>query len=51
MAYALLRAQQGKKHPNAKPLKGFSGASVVEMVGDLIETRTARFTPSDLKTP
>jgi phage-related protein len=34
MGYALLLAQQGKKHPNAKPLKGFGGASVVEMVED-----------------
>lgn len=34
MAYALLLAQQGKKHPNAKPLKGFGDASVVEIVED-----------------
>jgi phage-related protein len=34
MAYALLLAQQGKKHPTAKPLKGFGDASIVEMVED-----------------
>jgi phage-related protein len=32
--YALRLAQQGKKHPDAKPLKGFSGAGVLEVVGD-----------------
>ena len=32
MGYALHLAQQGKKADNAKPLKGFKGASVQEIV-------------------
>jgi len=32
MGYALYLAQCGEKHPNAKPLKGFSGAGVLEIV-------------------
>lgn len=32
--YALYLAQSGKKHPSAKPLKGFGGASVLEVVED-----------------
>ena len=34
MGYALFRAQQGEKHDSAKPLKGFGGAGVVEIVED-----------------
>ena len=34
MGYALHLAQQGGKHPDAKPMKGFQGASVVEVVSD-----------------
>ncbi|HLG20847.1 MAG TPA: type II toxin-antitoxin system RelE/ParE family toxin [Bdellovibrionota bacterium] len=34
MGYALYIAQQGGKHADAKPLKGFGGAGVVEVVGD-----------------
>lgn len=34
MGYALDFAQQGKKHPDAKPLKGFGGAGVLEIVDD-----------------
>ncbi|MBD2208126.1 type II toxin-antitoxin system RelE/ParE family toxin [Calothrix sp. FACHB-168] len=34
MGYALELAQRGKKHPNAKPLHGFSGAGVLEIVDD-----------------
>jgi phage-related protein len=34
MGYALYLAQIGKKHESAKPLKGFSGASVLELVED-----------------
>lgn len=34
MAYALLLAQRGDKHPNAKPLTGFGGAGVLEVVED-----------------
>ena len=32
MGYALHFAQQDKKHPDAKPLKGFGGANVLEVV-------------------
>lgn len=32
--YALHLAQQGKKHQQAKPLKGFGGAGVLEVVDD-----------------
>ncbi len=34
MGYALYLAQTGGKHPDAKPLKGFSGAGVLEVVED-----------------
>ncbi len=34
MGYALYVAQQGGKHRDAKPLKGFGGAGVVEIVKD-----------------
>ena len=34
MGYALDFAQQGKKPPEAKPLKGFGGAGVLEIVDD-----------------
>ena len=30
--FALFEAQKGGKHPDAKPLKGFSGAGVLEVV-------------------
>lgn len=32
--YALHLAQSGHKHPDAKPLKGFGGAGVLEVVED-----------------
>lgn len=32
--YALHQAQEGGKHSQAKPLKGFSGAGVLEVVED-----------------
>mgnify|MGYP003437634686 CR=1 FL=1 len=32
MGYALYVAQKGSKHPSAKPLKGFRGAGVLEVV-------------------
>ncbi|MFM2314481.1 MAG: hypothetical protein RLZZ04_3757 [Cyanobacteriota bacterium] len=32
MGYALYLAQTGEKHPNSKPLKGFKGAGVLEIV-------------------
>jgi phage-related protein len=34
LGYALYVAQQGSKHRDAKPLKGFGGAGVVEIVAD-----------------
>ncbi len=34
MGYALRLAQKGGKPPNAKPLKGFLGAGVLEVVED-----------------
>lgn len=34
MGYALYLAQIGDKHPDAKPLKGFGGAGVLEIVDD-----------------
>ncbi|CAN5832465.1 type II toxin-antitoxin system RelE/ParE family toxin [soil metagenome] len=30
--YGLYLAQQGDKHPGAKPLRGFTGASVMEII-------------------
>ncbi|HZL30738.1 MAG TPA: type II toxin-antitoxin system RelE/ParE family toxin [Pseudolabrys sp.] len=32
--FAIRAAQRGSKHPDAKPLKGFGGASVLEVVED-----------------
>ncbi|EOC1312819.1 type II toxin-antitoxin system RelE/ParE family toxin [Cronobacter turicensis] len=32
--YALYLAQKGRRHPQAKPLKGFGGAGVLEVVED-----------------
>ncbi|MFZ0887909.1 MAG: type II toxin-antitoxin system RelE/ParE family toxin [Candidatus Binataceae bacterium] len=34
VGYALYVAQQGGKHPSAKPLRGFGGAGVLEVVED-----------------
>src|SRR5664279_2443772 len=34
MGYALHKAQTGAKHEDAKPLKGFGGAGVMEIVSD-----------------
>jgi phage-related protein len=34
IGFALYRSQLGKKHPGAKPLKGFKGAGVLEIVED-----------------
>ena len=34
MGFALYQAQQGSKHVAAKPLKGFDGAGVLEIVAD-----------------
>jgi phage-related protein len=33
-AYAIFLAEEGQKHPDAKPLKGFGGAGVLEVVED-----------------
>ena len=34
IGFALRTAQRGGKHPDAKPLKGFKGAGVLEIVSD-----------------
>ena len=34
IGFALHAAQKGGKHPDAKPLKGFKGAGVLEIVSD-----------------
>jgi phage-related protein len=34
MGFALDQAQRGGKHPDAKPLKGFGGGGVLEIVDD-----------------
>ena len=34
VGFALYRAQEGEMHPSAKPLKGFGGAGVLEIVTD-----------------
>jgi phage-related protein len=34
IGFALFRAQLGGRHPSAKPLKGFGGAGVLEIVED-----------------
>jgi phage-related protein len=34
MGYALYVAQRGGKHADAKPLKGYAGAGVVEIISD-----------------
>lgn len=36
MGYALYVAQQGGKHRDAKPLKGFGSAGVVEVIADYL---------------
>ena len=42
---ALYHAQLGSKHINAKPLKGFPGAAVMEIVADREVTHTAPSIP------
>jgi phage-related protein len=34
MGFALFVAQKGSKHPAAKPLKGFKGSGVLEVIDD-----------------
>lgn len=41
MGYALYLAQAGEKHPDAKPLRGFGGAGVLEVV-DLFDGNAYR---------
>jgi phage-related protein len=41
MGYALYQAQLGQKAPSAKPLHGFGGASILEIVEDY-QTNTYR---------
>jgi phage-related protein len=41
IGYALYLAQIGNKHPDSKPLKGYKGAGVLEMVEDF-DTDTYR---------
>ncbi len=36
MGFAIFRAQCGNKHVNAKPLKGFKGSGVLEVVEDYV---------------
>ena len=36
MGFALYQSQIGEKHVSAKPLKGFSGAGVLEIVTDRV---------------
>jgi phage-related protein len=44
-AYAILQAELGEKHPDAKPLKGFKGAGVLEVVEDFAtDTYRAAYT-------
>ena len=45
VGYALYLAQCGEKHPSAKPLKGFNGAGVLEVVEDFdVDTYRAVYT-------
>lgn len=41
IGFALHEAQRGSKHPSVKPLKGFHGASILEVVSDF-DTNTYR---------
>lgn len=34
IGYALYLAQQGGKHPDARPLRGFGGAGILEIIED-----------------
>jgi len=46
VGHALDLAQRGDKHPAAKPLKGFGGAHILEIVVDTHHgTPTGAFTP------
>ncbi len=41
---ALFEAQTGGKHQDAKPMRGFKGAGVLEIVDDSTGIHIARFT-------
>jgi phage-related protein len=47
--YALYLAQDGKKHGQAKPLKGFGSAGVLEVVEDGIRVRIEPSIPYGLR--
>jgi phage-related protein len=42
MGFALYEAERGGKHPAAKPLKGFKGARVLEIVDELRRRHVSR---------
>lgn len=42
MGFALYEAERGGKHPAAKPLKGFKGAGVLEIVDELRRRHVSR---------
>src|SRR5690348_12008992 len=48
--FALYHAQIGSLHPNAKPLKGFGSAGVLEVVEDCAVIHTEQCIQSDLLT-
>lgn len=50
VGYALYAAQNGEMDPSAKPMKGFGGASVMEIVAPFFATPGARSTPFAFKT-
>jgi hypothetical protein len=49
VGYALYAAQNGDRDPAAKPLKGFGGASVMEILALSLATHGALSTPSVFK--
>jgi len=49
IGFALQVAQRGGKHPDAKPMRGFGGASVIEIVEDYAGERSASFIRSSSK--
>ncbi len=51
IGFALDTAQRGDKHPSAKPLQGFGGASVLEIVENHEAIRIEPFTPCALLRP
>jgi phage-related protein len=49
MGYALYQAQIGLKHGSARPLKGFGGAGVLELVADHLIRRRLKAAEADFK--